>query len=164
MRLVTVYQGDAGVRDQVGVIHDELVAALDRVEGRSEWSVKVYGVAAATPVDPAPEAPTSGAAYLQRKRDQATARRSADDDALRCAREVHDALVAVSVATRTLAAQDPRLSGRTEPMLHNGAYLVADRDAEAFRAAAESVAAANPGVSVEVQGPWPPYSFAVLET
>jgi hypothetical protein len=49
-------------------------------------------------------------------------------------------------------------------MLHNGAYLVPHDQEDAFRAAAETVIAANPGVSVEVQGPWPPYSFTVLET
>lgn len=167
MRLVTVYADDVGVRRQVGRVHDDLVSALDRVDGCAEWSVKVYGAGTAGPSpasNASDEQPTTGAAYLQRKRDQAAARRSAGDDAARCAQAVHDALAAVSVASRTLAAQDPRLSGRTEPMLHNGAYLVPHDQEDAFRAAAETVIAANPGVSVEVQGPWPPYSFTVLET
>ena len=166
MRLVTVYEDDLGVRREVGRVHDELVSALDRVDGCAEWSVKVYGGVATepAPVSGASGESTTGAAYLQRKRDQASARRSAGDEAARCARAVHDAVVELAVASRTLAAQDPRLSGRAEPMLHNGAYLVRHDHEDAFRAAAETVVAANPGVSVEVQGPWPPYSFTVLET
>ena len=34
----------------------------------------------------------------------------------------------------------------------------------AFRTSAESLTADHPSMTVEVQGPWPPYSFAVLET
>jgi hypothetical protein len=48
-------------------------------------------------------------------------------------------------------------------MLHNGAYLVERAESEAFAALVEGVAAAHPDVVVEWQGPWPPYSFAVLD-
>jgi hypothetical protein len=49
-------------------------------------------------------------------------------------------------------------------MVHNGAYLVPDELADSFRKTAESLTSDYPAMSVEVQGPWPPYSFAVLET
>ena len=165
MRLVTVYRDDDGVREQVGSIHDELVAALDRVEGCDEWSVKLYGsTAGPTPDPPAGDGPTTGVAFLQRKREQAAARLSADDAAARAARAVHDELSELSVASRMLASQDARLSGRAEPMLHNGAYLVRTDDALVFRTKVEALVTDLPNASVEVQGPWPPYSFAVLRS
>ena len=165
MRLVTIYADDTRVQEQIGLLHDDLVAALDRVEGCAEWSVKVYSSVAEQPPDqPARERATSGAAYLQRKRDQATARQSADEKSAQVAQRIHDALVGLADAARTLAPQDPRLSGRSEPMVHNGAYLVPDEHAGSFRTTAESLTADHPGMTVEVQGPWPPYSFAVLET
>ena len=165
MRLVTIYADDTRLQEQVGLLHDALVAALDRVEGCAEWSVKVYaGPAEQSPAPAALEPATSGAAYLQRKRDQATARQSADEQAAQVAQHIHDALAGVADAARTLAPQDPRLSGRSEPMVHNGAYLVRTERAHSFRASAESVTAEHPSMTVEVQGPWPPYSFAVLDT
>jgi hypothetical protein len=165
MRLVTVYRDDDGVQEQVGSIHDELVAALDRVEGCDEWSVKLYGsTAVRTPDTPASDEPTTGVAFLQRKREQAAARHDAVDAAARAARAVHDELSGFSVASRILASQDARLSGRAEPMLHNGAYLVRTADAVVFRTTAEAVVADLPSASVEVHGPWPPYSFAVLRS
>ena len=111
MRLVTIYADDTRVQEQIGLLHDALVAALDRVEGCAEWSVKVYaGLAEQRRDRPARERATSGAAYLQRKRDQATARQSADE-AGRPGRtaHIHDALAGVADAARTLAPQDPRL-------------------------------------------------------
>ena len=68
-----------------------------------------------------------------------------------------------AVAGRRLSPQDPRLTGRPEPMTLNAAYLVgADAD-EQFRAAVAELAVAHPDVTVELAGPWPPYSFATLE-
>jgi hypothetical protein len=164
MRLVTVYRDDDGVREQVRSIHADLVAALDRVEGCHEWSVKLYGTAMRAPESSPGDEPTTGVAFLQRKREQAAARRTAEDAAALLGRAVHDELSKLAVASRHLASQDARLSGRAEPMLHNGAYLVRDDVRNVFRFKAEAVAADLPNVSVEVKGPWPPYSFAVLQS
>ena len=166
MRLAMICRDDAGVVERLAAWHDDLTDVLDRVEGRVEWSVKVYAARQpeAQPADgPGAQAPTSGAAYLQRKKAEAQARRTEETTALLVADEVHERLMAAAVAGRRLAAQDPRLTGRTERMLHNGAYLVeAGRSAE-FAAVVDQVESANPDVVVESHGPWPPYSFATLE-
>ncbi len=164
MRLVTVYADDAGVQRQLREVEDDLVAALGRVEGCAEWSVKVYAAGPDRVTEPpVRDKETSGAAYLKRKRDQATARRSADEESAQLAQRMHETLAGLADASRTLAPQDPRLSGRSQPMIHNGAYLVREDRAQAFRTAAEALATEHPQAGIEVQGPWPPYSFAVLE-
>jgi hypothetical protein len=139
-----------------------LTSALDRVEGRHERSVKVYAPAPAADTAPA-ERPATGAAYLQQKRQAAEARRRAGDDQTATAAAVYDALAAVSVASRRLTPQDPRLTGRTEPMTLNAAFLVEDDAGAAFDEAVSAVTRAHPDATVEVDGPWPPYSFATLE-
>ena len=163
MRLVTICTDDASVRAHVDAHHDGLVQALDNVEGRREWSVKVL----VAPREPEPEqdvAPvTSGAAYLMRKKQQAERRRSAGEDAAVMADRVHAALAEACVASRRLAPQDARLTGRTETMVLNAAYLVPDSEHDDFLALVEQVRAAEPAALLEVGGPWPPYSFAVLE-
>jgi hypothetical protein len=166
MRLVTIYTDDDSVRRRLDEVGEALTAALDRVEGRHEWSVKAYAVPEATPADPTPATTYgagSGAAYLQRKRVLADRRRLAGESAAGTADLVYDALARRAVAGRRLAPQDPRLTGRPQPMILNAAFLVEGTDVDAFRAAAAEVSAAHPGTTVEVEGPWPPYSFATLE-
>lgn len=173
MRLVTICSDDESLATRVEALYDDLVVALDRVEGRAEWSVKVYAVpepvSEPAPVEevrepaPAGAAPGAGAAYLQRKKQQAERRHSSSEQSAGWGEEVHAELCEVAVASRRLPAQDPRLTGRREPMLLNGAYLVERAEAGRFREVVERVAAARPGVSVEAEGPWPPYSFATLE-
>ena len=102
MRLVTIYADEIGVRRQLDRVHDDLVAALDRVTGRSEWGVKVYARPGDAPAAPAARE-TSGAAYLQRKREAAQARRAADERVEDVARELHEALSSATVAARAEA-------------------------------------------------------------
>ena len=167
MRLVTICEGGQSVRDRIEALYLDLSAALDRVEGRREWSVKVY--AAAPAADQAPEQADdagevgSGAAYLRRKRAAADRRRAASDRSLQVADDIYDELTSGAMAARQLPPQDPRLTGRPEPMILNAAYLVSIDEGQAFRALVNRVAESHPGATLEAEGPWPPYSFATLD-
>ena len=166
LRLATVCLADAGVRRRLDEWHDALVAALDRVEGRAEWSVKVVEherSRAAGDERGDTTSPGAGAAYLLRKR-QETERRAQDEEAaLQRADDVYHALAAVAVAGRRLRPQDARLSGLKGTMTLNAAFLVEDQDADTFAGIAEELAGNAEGAEVLVAGPWPPYSFATLE-
>jgi hypothetical protein len=48
-------------------------------------------------------------------------------------------------------------------MVLNDAYLVDLDDAEAFARTVQRLADAHAELSIELTGPWPPYSFAVIE-
>jgi hypothetical protein len=164
MRLATIFTSDDGVRARLDELYDALTAALDRVEGRREWSVKVYAPerGAESPAPPS-TAPGSGADYLRRKKAQTLEKQTAEDAALQIADTVHDTLAAQCVASRRLRPQDPRLTGHEGTMTLNGAYLVDEASADSFTEVAARLAEENPQSRVEVQGPWPPYSFATLE-
>lgn len=164
MRLATIFRTEQAVRARLDELYDALQEALDRVEGRMEWSVKAYAPAQpASASRPVATGAESGAAYLQRKRAQTLHRQSAEENALRMAEEVHEALSRRSVASRMLRPQDPRLTGHEGTMTLNGAYLVEVAEAESFVQQAERLAAEHPDAHLEVHGPWPPYSFATLE-
>lgn len=164
LRLATICHDDDGVRERLDAWHDALEEVLDRVEGRMEWSVKVFARPRPTPAAAdTPPAAVSGAAYLQRKKAETQARQADESSTAAIADEVHASLAARSVAGRRLAPQDPRLTGRTERMLHNGAYLVEADQGDAFATLVDELATAHPEVVVECHGPWPPYSFATLE-
>lgn len=170
LRLATVFLGEETLGARLGEWHEVASAALDRIEGRDEWSVKAYADPAARPDgdeapgdDPPEEGAGAGRAYLMRRR--AASRRKevlAQEDAA-IADQLHAGLQEAAVASRRLAAQDRRLSGHDGEMILNGAYLVDRSEAAAFRGHVERLAGSHAHVRVEVAGPWPPYSFASLE-
>ena len=163
MRLVTICSDDVSVRGRIESLYPQLSEALSRVEGRREWSVKVYATRPAPPETVDAGRPVSGAAYLQRKREQAAQRRSTGDEHLREADEIHQTLARSVVATRVLQPQDPRLTGRADTMILNGAYLVPMEETDGFRAVVSRLAELHTALEIELNGPWPPYSFATLE-
>lgn len=164
MRLATIFTSEDGVRARLDETYDALQGALDRVQGRMEWSVKAYARGKATgPAEPPTQGPVTGAAYLQRKKAQTLQRQTAEESALRTADEVHAALASRCVASRRLRPQDPRLTGHEGTMTLNGAYLVEIGASEEFSRAATALAEQYPEARIEVHGPWPPYSFATLE-
>lgn len=166
VRLATICLGDDGVRRRLDEWYVALGQVLDRVEGRREWSVKSFAPAAserpARP-EPAPVGSGGGAAYLRAKKEAAERRLDDESAALRTAEEVHDVLSGLSVASRRLPPQDPRLTGHTGTMVLNGAYLVEETDSGAFEAAVERLTEAHPEARLACAGPWPPYSFAMLD-
>ncbi|GAA1937541.1 GvpL/GvpF family gas vesicle protein [Nocardioides marmoribigeumensis] len=165
-RLVTIFAGDASVARMLADHRTHLAASLDAVDGCQEWSLKVY--AAPAPAEPAPTAPAagssgSGAAYLQRKKQAAEQRRHSGEQAAQLAEAAYRTLGEHAVAARRLAPQDPRLTGRREPMVLNAAFLVPVSDAEDFQAAVSGLDFRGGVVTAELAGPWPAYSFATLE-
>jgi hypothetical protein len=170
-RLATVFFDDQSMRAHLDECLDALRRALDRVDGRMEWSVKVIvpedegkgeGESAAAAPTGTP-APGSGAEYLMRKRVAQQRRAEAADAAAGAADAVHRALSAEAVASRRLNPQDPRLSGHKGSMVLNAAYLVDDAAADAFMRSVTHVRRHQPNAQIDVQGPWPPYSFATLD-
>lgn len=166
LRLATVFRSDESVRRQLADWAGAAVAALDRIEGRSEWSVKAYVDAAETAETgsaPAADGPGAGAAYLARRRAALDQHARAAEERTELGSTLHQRLETTAVAGRLLMPQDRKLSGHTGEMVLNGSYLVEDAASEAFVQAAEQAAAEHDGVRVEIGGPWPPYSFATLE-
>jgi hypothetical protein len=82
---------------------------------------------------------------------------------MQVAEEVHARLSAVSAASRRLPPQDPRLTGHAGTMTLNGAYLVDTSRGEEFAEAVRSAQGDHPDAGIDAAGPWPPYSFAMLE-
>ncbi|GAA3823548.1 GvpL/GvpF family gas vesicle protein [Sphaerisporangium flaviroseum] len=164
VRLVTVYGGEDQVRDMLARRHEEFSEVLSQVAGRREWGVKAYAERAAEPPpdqgadEPASSSP--GTDYLKRRKARLRSRDDAWREAAGRAEDIHATLVAVAVASRRHRPQDPRLSGRDEVMLLNGAYLVDDDRRAEFAATLDELR--GPGVQIELTGPWAPYSFTQL--
>lgn len=153
--------------------HRERIAAfLEKLRGKSEWSVKAYldeerarsSVSEENPAIQARIATMSsapGARYLQQKQVDVML-----DAALRVwvadqARNMGDALSDHAVETAELRLLSSEASGRPERMVFNGSFLLADPILPAFRAALSALheAGSEDGLTLELKGPWPPYNF-----
>ena len=168
-RLATVFFDDESMLARLDESYDALLRALERVDDRMEWSVKV--VVPDAPADETspgadettPSPAGSGTDYLMQKRAAQQRRESVADQAAGLADELHRALSTGVVASRRLSPQDPRLTGHEGTMVLNAAYLVDNTSAEVFVDTVAELHRSHPSVSIDVHGPWPPYSFATLD-
>jgi hypothetical protein len=166
VRLVTVYSGDQQVYDLLAERAAEFSDVLAEIAGRSEWGVKAYAspevVPEETTVAVGPGRKSPGTAYLKRRQHSMRVRDEARRRALSLAERLHADLAALAVAGRQHPPQDPQLSGRTDWMILNAAFLVDDDRAAEFRSAVAR--STSPDLDVQLTGPWAPYSFATLES
>jgi hypothetical protein len=158
-RIPAVYDNDGRVRAMLREHGHTLANALDRIDGRQEWGVKAYGRRDAELVGPPEPRAESGTAYLQRKRAGLSAQADRRRDVSVGADAVHAQLSESAEAVRLHRPQDPALTSDGRWMVLNGSYLVDEARAEAFRTAATTLAREHPELTLELTGPWPPYSF-----
>jgi hypothetical protein len=163
--LATVYRSEDRVREVLRERAEEFTGALDRITGRTEWGVKGY----ATLERPAPSEPAGedaerpGTSYLMRRRTQQRTEQASRDEVMEFADRLDAELRGLAEDARLHPPQDPQLSGHEGWMIINAAYLVDDARAEEFRAAVASLDAERPEVTLQLTGPWAPYSFATEE-
>ncbi len=171
LRLATVCFDEERVRTLVEENRHGFAATLDALTGRTEWGVKVYTdpvrlAESAEPAEPAPSSSSgsggSGAAYLRRRKAALSARETGERVAAEHAERLHARLASAAVAHRRHPPQDPKLSGKRDHMVLNGAYLVDDDRASGFAELVRALDAEHEAVHVELTGPWPPYSFAAV--
>jgi hypothetical protein len=166
VRLATIYRDDDAVRRLLADRAAEFSAILKRVEGRWEWGVKAYVRPTTRPEEPdagSPSPSTSdrpGTSYLLRRRADRDRGEQERERARTVADDLHRTLLTHAVAGRLFMLQDARLSGRSEEMVLNATYLVDVGKEDSFRSAVESA----DGAAVDLTGPWPPFSFASLES
>lgn len=171
MAFGAVYREPEGVVRFLTAEAERLASLLDAVRGRQEWGVKVFAdaaelrsaaersSAALRALDDEARTAGPGRAYLlQRKREEMLA--SETRGLLGAALEtIMELLGADSNATRL--DDIPRdQDGPTELVL-KAAFLIEGGAAQAFQARAAEMKDAylSQGLSVEVTGPWAPYSF-----
>jgi hypothetical protein len=176
LRLCSIYATSDRVRDLLREDGERFAELLAVVEGKQEWSVKLFAdpaqLAAAAGVgdDPGSSAPAdaglgTGGAYLARRRSDRAAREAADRVAGELAEEVHARLQDWATDAVVGRPQNPELSGHSGDMLLNGAYLVDAAGAEPFAALVDELRKRYEavGATLELSGPWPPYNFIEVD-
>ncbi|MFC4465392.1 GvpL/GvpF family gas vesicle protein [Streptomyces xiangluensis] len=174
LRLATVFRDDSGVRTMMEAEEETFRRTLDRIEGRVEWGVKLYAefaessqpsqVSPSTPVSEKPGAKIakggSGRDYLRQRRQQRRAHDEKWERAEEFARRLHATLSEFAEDARIHAPQNPALSRASGRNVLNAAYLVPRAESEEFVELVDRTKGEEPGLRVELTGPWAAYSFS----
>lgn len=173
LRLCTIYESEQSVRDMLQHERDALARALDALEGRQEWGVKLIAdeerlaeqarsqSAETATLEDELSARSSGGAYMLRRRMERQLRDAVDSLGAELAEQVHAQLRDFASDAVVLPPQNPELSGHAGRMLLNGAYLVEGESVDGLRRLVAELEESQRalGASIELTGPWPPYNF-----
>ncbi|CAM5610441.1 gas vesicle protein [Streptomyces xanthochromogenes] len=162
LRLATVCRDENGVRRLLDSGRARFESAIERLDGRVEWGVKVYAESA-PPERAAPATEltaVTGREYLRRRLGQRQNRDRSWQRAGTLSRALHTDLCERAEAGRLHPPQSGRLSGAPGENVLNAAYLVPREQSEEFVAAVRERTPQGEDVRVELTGPWAPYSFA----
>ena len=173
LRMCTLYESGDSVRRMLERERTALQRALELLDGRREWAVKVLvdrervlEAARARSGDASSlerefETLGEGGAYMLRRRVDRETRELAEALTTEVADGVHSRLQDWAIDALRLPRQNRELSGHEGEMLLNAAYLVdADRSDELRRLISELEAHhGDLGARIELTGPWPPYNF-----
>ncbi|NEB80653.1 GvpL/GvpF family gas vesicle protein [Streptomyces sp. SID14478] len=177
LRLATVFRDDSGVRAMLEEQAERFRASLDRIDGRVEWGVKVYVEEPEASPDAGSGAGSgarsgqgrtsadslaagSGRDYLRRRRAERSGREEVWRRAEGFAQSLHDELSRQAHETCLHPPQNPELARTTGRNILNAAYLVERSTSEAFMEAVDRHKDEQPGLRVELTGPWAAYSFS----
>jgi hypothetical protein len=152
-RFGQLFESDDALRALLAARGPSLVAALRRVEGGCEMTVRVLlGAAPPTARDAGP-LPRSGREYLARVR--------ARQNAARAARQEADFLHGrLRQAVEGLIRDESRAESTPAAYSLSVSHLVAREDVPRYRLALRALQDREPALRLMVSGPWAPYSFA----
>jgi hypothetical protein len=133
LRLATVLRDDSGVRVMMEEHEEDFLRTLDRLDGRVEWGVRVY----AETIGPSNGTTERANEFTGRLHDALS--RSAEESVVRTSRNPGYPVAYIRVL--------------------DAAYLVRRAESEKFVERVNVGAREEPGIRVELKGPWAAYSF-----
>jgi Gas vesicle synthesis protein GvpL/GvpF len=170
VRFGTLIEADA-IRSFVEREAASIEAEIERLDGLEEWGAKLIAdpehivrlaeqtSEAVRQVDADLAASTPGKAYLLRRRREALVADAAEKQTSAIVDAIHGSVAGIAIETAALPVAAATETG--QDVLANMAFLVPAAASDKFAAAADE-AAIQTGITVEISGPWPPYSFVRL--
>ncbi len=171
LRICTIFADERGAARMLAEQRSALDTALDVLDGRQEWGVKLTVDRAALEAaareraadvsDEELEGRSAGGAYMLRRRQERQLREAADRLAGGIAEDVHARLQDWATDAVVNPPQNPELSGHEGDMLLNASYLVEAAKVERLHELVTELRERHHelGARLELTGPWPPYNF-----
>ncbi|MFY9259539.1 MAG: GvpL/GvpF family gas vesicle protein [Gallionella sp.] len=149
-----------------------IATGLDTLAGKAEWSVKAYLVDAdARPrvIADSPEiqaklanlSTSPGIRYIQQRQLDGQIDAALQTWVKQMVSSLHEALLSGAEASSALRCHAQSITGRTDRMIYNTAFLLSDAALANFQAALaeQKMTYQDSGLTLELKGPWPPYNF-----
>jgi predicted unusual protein kinase regulating ubiquinone biosynthesis (AarF/ABC1/UbiB family) len=150
-RFGTIFSGETALLENVAGRSKALAKVFDRIEDADEWGVKVF--AEKTASSPAKTSARSGKEYLQQKAAQIKQRPERADPELQ-------KFAAALEKVASSSAPSGKVSGAQPSLLWQATFLVPrSRQKQWEKVLGEFVERWNGLRRIELNGPWPPYSF-----
>ena len=172
VRFGSIFTSTQPLRDLLDRKGREIARFLDLLSDKEEWSVKCFAdldksrdwLLRSDPefVQKCRHVPSSpGALYFHERHLHLQADKKARQGWPAAAAQVENELKDHAHKSCPLRLQPRNVSGRKEEMILNCAFLLGRDSITNFQAQVESVNATRreQGITVELSGPWPPYSF-----
>lgn len=173
MRLCTIYRSESSVGEMLARERQALTEALARLEGKTEWGLKVFVEAPAVEraakeasaelarLEAELEDASTGGAYMRRKQLEGLLREETERLVDECVEDAHSRLSALAVEALRNPLQRQEASGQSGQMVLNGVYLLDDAATDEFHASVAALAEeyGPRGCDLQSTGPWPPYNF-----
>lgn len=175
-RFGTIYVDSSHVAGMLALHCAALCQALERIEGASEWGVKLYCDADDLRRRVETESHTirrlhgmlvqasPGARFFLQKKYAKALDSEAAATIASCVERIGGRLADCARESTKIEVQPPAVHGRSAAMVMNAAYLVAKGSLAQFRrtiAALQDEFAVH-GFDHELTGPWPPYHFVSI--
>lgn len=159
-RFGTICRSEDDVRALLDSRREALTSALARIKGRLEIGAKLW-VDRARLVEASASEPQTGRAYLEARRTAQQRKDEADALCLDTARSTFERLLAHAVDGVANRPQPRELTGRTDAMILNAAFLVEAGDTALLDEIARlDIELGERGFHLEATGPWPAHNFA----
>ncbi len=178
MRFGTIFEEEARMRETLKKDYFKIKEVLDRIRGKQEWSVKVYLkdrerfeqvikekneaiIEKEKEIASLPE----GIAFFMEEELKEVISKEADEELNNIVEVLFGRLGKQAVASIKSKILGKELTGKSEPMVLNSAYLINEEKIANFREEAETInrEIQTKGFYLEWSGPWPPYNFTPLE-
>lgn len=168
----TLFQSADSLQTFMARHQSAIDTALHTLADKTEWSVKAYLTdAAARPrvIADSPDiqtklanlSPSPGIRYIQQRQLDGQIDAALQGWVKQTANAIHNALLPCAQAASTLRCHAQALTGRTDRMIYNTAFLLSDAALADFQAAfaEQKKVYQDSGLTLELKGPWPPYNF-----
>lgn len=174
LKFGTIFKGEEALKETLTRHYEPFKATLERLEGKEEWSAKVYltdtkkieqMIKEESEVIREGEKEMAslpeGMAYFIEKELEELLLKERDRELRKVQKEFFERLKTYAEEAREGRILEKEFTGRLEPMVLNASYLIRKERIEDFKLEADRIGEqlTRKGLSLELSGPWPPYNF-----
>jgi hypothetical protein len=171
MKFGTIFKDKASLENTLKNNYRKFKNLLKKLEGREEWSVKIYikedklkeslkkGNKKIRAQDNRRKSSATGIDYFEELEVEKMVDEALEKEAEKLASKIFNELSKISFTARKNNILPKEFVGKEEPMILNCAYLVEKKNLKSFDKKVQAIRRLYPECIVECTGPWPAYNF-----